>query len=74
MLITVLPMVGDYFTNQLLSGAPNTSMIGNLIQGQLGTPGLQGQGAVLSLLVLIVLLVPMVYYVVATRRSTEEAA
>jgi ABC-type spermidine/putrescine transport system permease subunit I len=74
MLITVLPMVGDYFTNQLLSGAPNTSMIGNLIQGQLGTPGLQGQGAVLSLLVLLILLIPMVYYVVATRRSTQEAA
>jgi ABC-type spermidine/putrescine transport system permease subunit I len=74
MLITVLPMVGDYFTNQLLSGAPNTSMIGNLIQGQLGTPGLEGQGAILSLLVLIVLLVPMVYYVVATNRAAREAS
>ncbi len=74
MLITVLPMVGDYFTNQLLSGAPGTSMIGNLIQGQLGTPGLEGQGAVLSLLVLLVLLVPMVYYVLATNRSSREAA
>jgi ABC-type spermidine/putrescine transport system permease subunit I len=74
MLITVLPMVGDYFTNQLLSGAPGTSMIGNLIQGQLGTPGLEGQGAVLSLLVLLVLLIPMVYYVVATNRSAREAA
>ena len=37
MLITVLPMLGDYYTNQLLSGAPNTSMIGNLIQGQLAS-------------------------------------
>ena len=44
MLITVLPMIGDYFTNQLLSGAPNTSMIGNVIQGQLNTPGLDGPG------------------------------
>ena len=35
MLITVLPMLGDYFTNQLLSGATSTSMIGNVIQGQL---------------------------------------
>ncbi len=69
LLITVLPMIGDYFTNQLLSGAPNTSMIGNLIQGQLGTPGLQGQGAILSLMVLLVLLVPMIYYVVATNRA-----
>ena len=73
MLITVLPMVGDYYTNQLLSGAANTSMIGNLIQGQLGTPGLEGQGAVLSLLLLLVLLVPMIYYVLATNRSTREA-
>jgi len=74
MLITVLPMVGDYFTNQLLSGAPQTSMIGNLIQGQLGTPGLEGQGAVLSLLLLVVLLIPMIYYVVATNRSAKEVA
>ncbi|HEX3923472.1 MAG TPA: ABC transporter permease [Streptosporangiaceae bacterium] len=74
MLITVLPMLGDYFTNQLLSGAPNTSMIGNLIEGQLGTPGLQGQGAVLSLLLLLILLLPMIYYVIATNRSSREAA
>jgi ABC-type spermidine/putrescine transport system permease subunit I len=74
LLITVLPMIGDYYTNQLLSGAPNTSMIGNLIQGQLGTPGLQGQGAILSLMVLLVLLVPMIYYVAATARSQKEAS
>src|SRR5277367_4427948 len=71
MLITVLPMVGDYYTNQLLSGAASTSMIGNLIQGQLGTPGLEGQGAVLSLLLLLVLLIPMIYYVIATNRSSK---
>ena len=69
LLITVLPMLGDYYTNQMLSGAASTSMIGNLIQGQLGTPGLEGQGAVLSLMLLVVLLVPMVYYVIATNRE-----
>jgi spermidine/putrescine transport system permease protein len=74
LLITVLPMLGDYYTNQLLSGAASTSMIGNLIQGQLGTPGLEGQGAVLSLLLLLVLLVPMIYYVMATNRSAQEAS
>jgi spermidine/putrescine transport system permease protein len=72
MLITVLPMVGDYYTNQLMSGAAQTSMIGNLIEGQLGTPGLESQGAVLSLLVLLVLLIPMIYYVAATNRSSRE--
>ena len=74
MLITVLPMLGDYYTNQLMSGAASTSMIGNLIQGQLGTPGLEGQGAVLSLLLLLVLLVPMIYYVVSTNRSSQVAS
>ncbi|MGH3153680.1 MAG: ABC transporter permease [Streptosporangiaceae bacterium] len=74
LLITVLPMLGDYYTNQLLSGAASTSMIGNLIQGQLGTPGLEGQGAVLSLLLLLVLLIPMIYYVVATNRSSQAAS
>src|SRR6201999_518368 len=69
LLITVLPMLGDYYTNQLMSGAASTSMIGNLIQGQLGTPGLQGQGAVLSLLLL-----PMIYYVIPTNRSSQVAS
>ena len=74
LLITVLPMLGDYYTNQLMSGAASTSMVGNLIQGQLGTPGLEGQGAVLSLLLLLVLLVPMIYYVIATNRSSQVAS
>jgi ABC-type spermidine/putrescine transport system permease subunit I len=74
LLITVLPMLGDYYTNQLMSGAASTSMIGNLIQGQLGTPGLAGQGAVLSLLLLLVLLIPMIYYVVSTNRSSQVAS
>jgi ABC-type spermidine/putrescine transport system permease subunit I len=74
LLITVLPMLGDYFTNQLLSGTPNTAMIGNVIDYQLNANGFQGQGAVLSLLVLAVLVVPMVYYVRATARSAREAS
>ena len=57
-------------TGMLITMLP---MIGNLIQGQLGTPGLEGQGAVLSLLLLLVLLIPMIYYVVATNRSSREA-
>jgi ABC-type spermidine/putrescine transport system permease subunit I len=74
LLVTVLPMLGDYYTNQLMSGAASTSMIGNLIEGQLGTPGLEGQGAVLSLLLLLVLLIPMIYYVMATNRSALVAS
>jgi ABC-type spermidine/putrescine transport system permease subunit I len=74
LLIIVLPMLGDYFTNQLLSGTTGTAMIGNDIDGDLTTPAFQGQGAVLSLLLLLVLIVPMIYYVVATNRSSREAS
>jgi len=73
LLITVLPMLGDYFTNQLLSGTPGTSMIGNVIDNKLGTPLFQGQGAVLSLLLLLLLVAPMGYYLVTTNRSAREA-
>jgi ABC-type spermidine/putrescine transport system permease subunit I len=75
MLITVLPMLGDYFTNQLLSGTPGTTMFGNVIDDQLSSSGgvLQGEGAVFSLLFLLVLIAPMIYYVVATNRSSRGA-
>jgi spermidine/putrescine transport system permease protein len=74
MLITVLPMLGDYFTNQLLSGTTGTTMIGNVIDGQLQTPAFQAEGAVLSLMLLLALTIPMVYYVIATNRSSRSAA
>jgi ABC-type spermidine/putrescine transport system permease subunit I len=74
MLITVLPMLGDYFTNQLLSGTTGTAMIGNDIDGDLSTPAFLGQGAVLSLLLLAVLVVPMIWYVIQTNRSSREAS
>jgi spermidine/putrescine transport system permease protein len=75
MLITVLPMLGDYFTNQLLSGTTGTTMFGNVIDDQLTSSGgvLEGQGAVFSLLFLLVLVAPMIYYVVATNRSSRAA-
>jgi ABC-type spermidine/putrescine transport system permease subunit I len=74
MFITALPMVGDYFTNQLLSATPNTTMIGNVIEGQLEVASEQGQGAALSLMLFVVLLVPMVYYVISTARASRENA
>jgi ABC-type spermidine/putrescine transport system permease subunit I len=74
MLITVLPMLGDYFTNQLLSGTTGTTMVGNVIDGQLQTPAFQAEGAVLSLMLLLVLTIPMVYYVIATNRSSRSAS
>jgi spermidine/putrescine transport system permease protein len=72
--ITALPMLGDYFTNQLLSAAPGTTMIGNGIEGLLDSPGQTGQGAVLALMLLLVLLIPMIYYVISTARASKDFA
>jgi spermidine/putrescine transport system permease protein len=74
LLVTVLPMLGDYFTNQMLSGATSTAMVGNTIDTQLSTTTLQTQGASLSLMMLGVLVIPMLYYVVATNRASHENA
>ena len=70
LVIAALPMFGDYFTNDLLSGATKTSMIGNLVDDAVGTPGQGAIAAVLVLILLVILVIPMVYYV----RSTSKAA
>ena len=67
-LLTCLPMLGDYFTSDLLSGSPSTSMVGNLINNTVLTPGQTGQAGAFVLLVLIVSLVPMFYYVRSVSR------
>jgi spermidine/putrescine transport system permease protein len=72
MVIVSLPMFGDYFTNNLLSGAPNTSMIGNIIDGSVGTPGQGADAAVLVLIVMVILIVPMLYYVRSTSRASRD--
>lgn len=68
-LLVCLPMMGDYFTSDLLSGSPETSMIGNLINSSILTPGQSGQAASLLLLVLLVLAVPMIWYTRASARA-----
>jgi spermidine/putrescine transport system permease protein len=72
-LLTCLPMLGDYFTSDLLSGSPSTSMVGNLINNTVLTPGQTGQAGAFVLLVLIVSLVPMLYYVRSVSRSDGTA-
>jgi spermidine/putrescine transport system permease protein len=74
MFITVLPMVGDYFTNQLLSATTSTTMIGNVIEGQLDIANLQGDGAAASVALLVLLLIPMIYYVRSTAKASKENA
>jgi ABC-type spermidine/putrescine transport system permease subunit I len=66
-LLSCLPMLGDYFTNDLLSASPGTSMVGNLINNSALAPGQTGQAGAFVLLVLVVSILPMLWYVRTTR-------
>jgi ABC-type spermidine/putrescine transport system permease subunit I len=70
LVITALPMFGDYYTNSILSGAANTEMIGNQIE--LMTRSTQPQrGAALVLMLAAVLLVPIAYHAVIIGRRAR---
>ncbi|HTX11669.1 MAG TPA: ABC transporter permease [Solirubrobacteraceae bacterium] len=69
MLITALPMAGDYYTNQLLSNTPSTTEVGNQVEGLLSLPGANGQGAALALILLAILAIPIAFYVRGTMRG-----
>jgi spermidine/putrescine transport system permease protein len=72
LVIAALPMFGDYYTNDLLSGSPRTSMIGNLIDDAVGTAGQGGIGAGLVLILMVILIIPMLYYIRSTSKATRE--
>ena len=72
LVIVSLPMFGDYYTNTLLSGAPRTNMIGNLIDDSVNTGGSGPQGAVFVILLMIMLIIPMLYYM-RTLKNQETA-
>ena len=71
LVIVALPMFGDYYTNDLLSNSPRTSMIGNLINDATDSSGQGPKGAVLVLILMIVLVVPMMYYLRSTLRAQQ---
>ncbi|HSK17112.1 MAG TPA: ABC transporter permease [Gaiellaceae bacterium] len=69
--IVALPMFGDYYTPDLLSGSPRTTLIGNQIN--LYVRGPQATvGASLVVFLMVVLLVLMVYYLVTVARAARE--
>ena len=71
LLVTTLPMLGDYYTNDMLSASPQTSMVGNLINNSVLTPGQTGQAGAFVMLVLLVSVLPMLLYVRASRTGVE---
>jgi spermidine/putrescine transport system permease protein len=68
-----LPMFGDYYTNDLVSASTSTSMTGNQIDLLTRQGAQKTEGAVLTLLLALVLLVFMLYYLRQTRRAGAEA-
>jgi ABC-type spermidine/putrescine transport system permease subunit I len=72
--IVTLPMFGDYYTHDLLSGNPNTAMFGNLISVQREAAGGSTRMASLVLLLSLIVLVPMGYYLRETKRASERGA
>ncbi len=72
--LIALPMFGDYYTNDLISASPRTTMIGNQIDQFTRQGSQKTVGAVLTMLLALVLLVLMFYYLRTTRRADLERA
>ncbi len=72
--ITILPMMGDYYTNSYLtSGSPRTEMVGNQIEYFLRGSSQPQTGASLVLVLMAFLLVLMVYYLRTTLKAQRES-
>ena len=71
--LIALPMFGDYYTPDLMSGSPRTSMLGNAINGYVQGGPDKSLGASLTLLLAAFLLVFMLYYLRVLRRDQESA-
>jgi ABC-type spermidine/putrescine transport system permease subunit I len=69
--IVTLPMFGDYYTNNLLSGSPKTTMFGNLLDNSMESTGQGPQSATLVLFLIVFLMIPMLYYMRSTARAQE---
>ncbi len=69
LVIVSLPMFGDYYTQNLLSGSPRTTMIGNVIDDAVGSTGQGPKAAVFVIILMVLVLIPMLYYMRSTSRS-----
>jgi putrescine transport system permease protein len=70
--LVALPMFGDYYTPNIVSGAPTTSMLGNQIDLYFHYTSQPTIGAALTLIMSIFLVVLMAYYMVTVARATRE--
>jgi putrescine transport system permease protein len=74
LVLIVLPMFGDYYTPNLLSGSPRTRIIGNEIDTFINSTASQGgRGAALTFVLMAFVAVLMMYYLINIARVTREA-
>ena len=69
--LVVLPMFGDYYTNDLISASPKTNMLGNEINLFVQGGSEKNLGASLVLVLMAILAVGMAYYLYATARDAR---
>jgi spermidine/putrescine transport system permease protein len=70
--LIALPMFGDYYTPDMVSGAPTTSMIGNQIDFYFHGSAAPTTGAALTLVLSVFLLVLMGYYMYTIHKAQRE--
>jgi ABC-type spermidine/putrescine transport system permease subunit I len=70
LVIVTLPMFGDYYTNDLL-GTTKTAMYGNLIDTSVANAGQGPQAGALVIILIVLLMIPMAYYMRTTRRAAQ---
>jgi putrescine transport system permease protein len=72
--LVVLPMFGDYYTNDLISASPHTNMLGNQINLFVQGGSQKNLGASLVLVLMALLAVGMAYYIYSTARDSRRLA
>ena len=68
-----LPMFGDYYTPDLMSGSPRTAMLGNVINGAVQTGPNKPIGSAITLLLSLFLLALLLYYLRVLRADQKAA-
>jgi spermidine/putrescine transport system permease protein len=71
--LIALPMFGDYYTPNIVSGAPQTSMIGNQIDYYFHYGGQPTIGAAITVVLAAFLTVLMTYYLWTIHKASREA-
>ncbi len=73
-ILIMLPMFGDYYTNDLISGSPSTNMLGNSVNLLVQGGPQKNLGAAMVLVLMTLLAVGMLYYLWEIGRQERKRA